>query len=246
MILGRIYCSEIKVLEWRKECDFNISNNIDVWRIYIPDFLDSIENNIHLLSEEEFERSMSFIQEADKNRFIIGKIFLKKLVANYLNIDPTEIVFNKLEFNKPELESYSDFKFNISHSGDFIIFGFANRWSLGVDIEFMDTKIDLYNLIYNTMSSVEISSILNSGFPREMFFKYWTRKEALLKGIGVGVTDRLKDISACDGRNLIPSDLSSFASSWEIRNFLINDSYSVSIAFDAAIRIMRFFEFQKI
>lgn len=245
MILGRVFCSQIKVMEWRKECDFEIQNYLDVWRVCVSDFVYTIKENMHLLNDTEVVRSESYVQEADRNRYLIGRIYLRKLIASYLKVDPKEVCFSFLEFNKPVLTTYSNFKFNISHSGDYLIIGFANRWSVGVDIELMNTKVDLYNLIYNTMSSVEVRSILNSGFPREIFYKHWTRKEALLKGVGVGLTDRLKDINCCDGLNFVPSDLSSFATSWKVRNFIMDDSYTVSIAHDTAIRVLRFYELGK-
>lgn len=242
MVYSRILCSQIKVLEWRNECDFQLQNNLDIWRIYIPHHINQMEHEIHLLDERELLKSKSFVQEIDRNRFLIGKIYLRKLIANYLEINPKNIEFKNLEFNKPVLANHSNLEFNISHSGDYVILGFAKRWSLGVDIELMDSKVDLYNLIYNTMSGVEVSLILGSESPREIFYKHWTRKEALLKGIGIGLTDRLKDINCCDGKNLVPSALSSFATSWDIRNFVMNDQYSVSIAYDAAIRVLRFYE----
>ncbi|WP_296700649.1 4'-phosphopantetheinyl transferase superfamily protein [Algoriphagus sp.] len=244
MVFSRILCSEIEVFEWRNECDFKLNNNLDIWRVYIPDYIKKINQEDYLLDDFELDKSNSFLREEDRNRYVLSKICLKKLIANYLKINPEDIEFRTLELNKPVLASHSNLEFNISHSGDFIIIGITKRFSLGVDIEFMDAKVDLYNLIYNTMSSLEVSSILNSGSPREMFYKHWTRKEALLKGIGIGLTDRLKDINCCDGKNLVPSDLSSFASSWDIRNFIMNDEYAVSLAYDTAIRVLRFYEFR--
>lgn len=244
MVFSRVQCSEIEVFEWRNECDFQLNNNLDIWRVYIPDFIEKIEKEGFLLDDFEKDKSNSFLKEEDRNRYILGKISLKKLIAKYLKIDPKDIKFKNLEFNKPVLASHSNLEFNISHSGSFIILGFTKRVSIGVDIEFMDSKVDLYNLIYNTMSSVEVSSILNSGNPREIFYKLWTRKESLLKGIGIGLTDRLKDINCCDGKNLVPSDFSSFASSWDIRNFIMENEYAVSFAYDTAIRVLRFYDFR--
>ncbi|MEN2284135.1 4'-phosphopantetheinyl transferase superfamily protein [Algoriphagus sp. SE2] len=244
MVFSRLLCSEIKVFEWRSECDFQLNNNFDIWRVYIPDFLNKIIEEDYLLDDFEKDKSNSFLKEEDRNRYVLGKIILKKLASKYLNIAPSDVKFKTLEFNKPVLASHSNLEFNISHSGSFIILGFAKKYSIGVDIEFMDSKVDLYNLIYNTMSSVEVSSILNSGTPRENFYKLWTRKESLLKGIGIGLTDRLKDINCCDGKNLVPADLSSFASSWDIRNFVMENEYSVSLAYDTAIRVLRFFEYR--
>lgn len=242
MVLGRVICDKIKVLEWSRVCDYNLSNHFDLWRIYIPDHRDSIDKDYDLLLKEEQEKSETFLKEEDRVRYILSRIYVRKLLAKYLNTETTELEFKYSEQNKPILENYPMLNFNISHSGDYIILGFANKWSVGVDIELMNTHVDLYNMIINCMSSTEVSMILNSEMPRKMFYKYWTRKEALLKGVGIGLTDRLKDISCSDGLNLVPIEFSGFASSWKVWSFEMENSYSVSIAHDSAIRVMRFYE----
>ncbi|MDI1323388.1 MAG: 4'-phosphopantetheinyl transferase superfamily protein [Algoriphagus sp.] len=213
-----------------------------MWRIYIPDHIESVETEFNLLHKDEQLKSEFFLKEEDRIRFILSKIYLKKLLSNYLKVEPSQLEFKYSEQNKPILINYPMINFNLSHSGQYIIIGFANKWSVGVDIELMNTHIDLYNLINNCMSSPEVSVILNSEMPRQMFYKYWTRKEALLKGIGIGLTDRLKDINCNDGLNLVPIEFSGFASPWKVWSFEMDNSYSVSIALDSAIRVMRFYE----
>ncbi|REG76919.1 4'-phosphopantetheinyl transferase family protein [Algoriphagus antarcticus] len=246
MVFGRIFCSQLNVLEWRKECDFELRNNLDVWRIFIPDFIGRITDEIHLVNDKELSKSDSFIQEEDKIRFLLGKIYLRKILSSYLKIAPEEVVFSFTEFNKPYLDAYPNLNFNLSHSGDYVIIGLSNRWSVGVDIEVMNTKNDLFSMIYNTMSVVEVPSILNSDTPRLMFYKHWTRKEALLKGVGIGLIDDLKGFSVCDGFNFVPSELSNFTSTLNVRNFIMDDEYSVSIAYDTTIRVIRFYEFNTV
>lgn len=242
MVLGRVICDKIKVLEWNKVCDFNLLNNFDLWRVHIPDHLGSLETDIDLLLEEERVKSESFTTDEDRNRYVLGKIYVRKLIANYLKTEPHNLGFKYSERQKPILENYPMVNFNVSHSGDYIIIGFANKWSVGVDIELMNPHVDLYDFIINCMSTTEVSAILNSEIPRQMFYKYWTRKEALLKGVGIGLTDRLKDITCSDGLNLVPIEFSGFASPWKIWSFEMDDTYSVSIAHDSAIRVMRFYE----
>src|SRR5690606_6957657 len=187
-------------------------------------------------------RSLELVNEIDKKRYVIGKIDLRDFIANYLNIEPEEVKFEFSAFNKPILAMFANFQFNISYAGDYIIIGMCNRWSLGVDIEIMEENTDLYHKIYDTMSKEEVSSILNSDVPREVFYRHWTRKEALLKGVGTGFSDSLKEITCCEGLNLVSSDLSSFASSWDIRSFIMDNKYSVSLAYDATLRVIRFYE----
>lgn len=241
MIMGKVFCDQIKVIEWRKSCDFNLDNHFDIWRIYIPDHLDRLEHLSDTLSEEELNKFNNYKDTEDRNRHLLARYFVRKISSNYLKVDPNSFQIDYLENNKPYFKYYPHFNFNISHSGDYIVIGFANRWSVGVDIEFMNSQLDLYDMIINCMSNYEISMILNSEAPRAVFFKHWTRKESLLKGVGLGLTDRIKDVACVDGLNLIPSDLSSFASAWKIWSFEMGE-YCVSIAHDSAVRIIRFYQ----
>lgn len=242
MVLGRVICDNIKVLEWSKVCDYNLLNHFDLWRVYIPDHLESAIKEFDLLHPEEQKKSESFVKDEDRNRFIISRIYVRKLLASYLKNQPGELKFKYSDQRKPSLEDYPMTNFNISHSGDYVVIGFANKWSVGVDVELMNPHVDLYNMIINCMSTIEVSVILNSEMPRQTFYKYWTRKESLLKGIGIGLTDRIKDINCNDGLNLVPIEFSGFASSWKVWSFEMEDLYSVSIAHDSAIRVVRFYE----
>ena len=241
MVLGKVICNQIKVIDWLRSCDCNLDNHFDIWRIYIPNYLSSLDSFSQVLSLFEKRKMNSFKDIEDKNRYLIAHYFVRKIGADYLKIDPSKLQISYTSKNKPYFKYYQSLNFNISHSGDYVIIGFANKWSVGVDIELINTELDLYDLIYNCMSTSEISMILNSNSPRSIFFKHWTRKEALLKGVGIGLTDRIKDMSCLDGLNLMPYDLSSFASSWKIKSFEM-DEYSVSVAHDSALRIVRFYQ----
>ena len=49
-------------------------------------------------------------------------------------------------------------------------------------------------LLDKSMNSAEKAEILNSQEPQESFVTYWTRKEAVFKMQGTGITDNLQNI----------------------------------------------------
>lgn len=242
MVFGKVVCDHMKVLEWNKVSDFDLLNHFDLWKIYIPNHLGSIETEFELLRKDEQLKSESFSEEEDRIRYVLSRICVKKILSNYIKVNPSEIEFKLSHKNKPILANYPMINFNLSHSGQYIIFGLANKWSVGVDIKLITPHKELFDSINDFMSSTEVSAILNSDKALRSFYKHWTRKESLLKGIGIGLTDRLRDISCNDGLNLVPIEFSGFASYWKVWSFEIEDSYSVSIAHDSAIRVMRFYE----
>ena len=242
MVLGKIFCSKIRVIEWQVNCDFKLNGNIDIWKVYVPNVIGRADEYMSFLSSDELHKSQTFINDIDRNSYIVKRIYLRKVLSGYLKIPPSNVVFEYSEHNKPYLSISDHIEFNISKVDDYLIIGIANRWSLGVDIKVMDEKVDLYHMIYRTMSKEEISSILNNDFPREVFYRMWTRKNALLKGLGVGRSESMREISCCEGLNLVPLEILSFTTAWVVRSFIMENKYSVSFAHDAAIRVVRFYE----
>src|SRR5690606_9432436 len=69
------------------------------------------------------------------------------------------------------------------------------RRPVGVDIEKTRTIPDLEALAAEVFSDEELASWQNVSRGADAFLGLWTRKEALLKGIGLGITQHLKSVS---------------------------------------------------
>jgi 4'-phosphopantetheinyl transferase len=85
-----------------------------------------------------------------------------------------------------------DIDFNISHSGNMAICCVTTNGKIGVDIEQVH-PID-FDDYQNYFNPNEWDEILNAGDRTEAFFKFWTRKEAVLKAVGTGFYTPLLDI----------------------------------------------------
>ena len=107
---------------------------------------------------------------------------------------------------KPALErgdrSEEQFHFNLAHSGDYALYGFA-RSELGVDIEVMREDRDLLGLARRFFAPLERATIqaLPDAGRRAAFYHVWTRKEADIKARGTGLSERLDgfDVTARPG-----------------------------------------------
>ncbi len=87
--------------------------------------------------------------------------------------------------SKPYLRGFPDFHFNISNSGDFVAVAFADT-PIGIDIEVhRDVNLKISERYFTADEKNYVKDNIS-------FFYVWTRKEALLKQIGVG----LKEISS--------------------------------------------------
>lgn len=95
------------------------------------------------------------------------------------------------EHGKPFLPDYPDIHFNISHCQKAIAVAVSDK-PVGIDVESFRRFSD--GLLDKTMNSSEKAVILASESPEETFAAYWTRKEAVFKLIGTGITDNLHGI----------------------------------------------------
>ncbi len=146
-----------------------------------------------LLSAEEQEKAARFYFERDRRRYIAAHAALRCLLARYLQVEPLSICFLTGKYGKPALDPAvhpGGLFFNLSHSEELAIFAFARDLEIGIDIEVIRPLDDLFSLARANFAPGEYAA-LSSAPPRlalEAFFNGWTRKEALLKATGGGLS----------------------------------------------------------
>ena len=80
-----------------------------------------------------------------------------------------------------------DLFFSISHAKDTVAVALSNT-SVGIDIEFIDERRDILSLSRRFFAPDEHKAISESNSPAEDFFSLWTKKEALAKITGEGLS----------------------------------------------------------
>jgi 4'-phosphopantetheinyl transferase len=152
------------------------------------------------LSPDELARADRFVFARDSVRFVAARGWLRRILAGYVDGGAAELRFSYGICGKPELASESarsGVTFNLSHSGDAALVAVASGFPVGVDLEGMRPDIDV-NLVARSFFSPRECGELD-GLPaadrRAAFYRCWVRKEAYLKGLGVGVTRGLQNFS---------------------------------------------------
>lgn len=143
------------------------------------------------LDAGEQERAARFATPELQNRFVVAHAVTRKILSPYLSCSPEDILFTKNAFGKPMLASAS-LEFNLSHTGNCAVLAIANR-PVGVDIEFVSRSVDVLELAQRFFAEEEYQALLRHS-PEEqklLFFRIWTRKEALIKAIGKGLSQNL-------------------------------------------------------
>jgi len=145
-----------------------------------------------LLSPEEQARAARFLAPLHRDRFAVAHGRLREILAARLAVAPDLLQFDSGEHGKPHLagsEGRSGLQFNLSHSADHGLVGWAQGRHLGVDVELWRPLGDEEALVRRFFSPVENAAYaaLPAAGRTQGFFECWTRKEAYIKAVGRGL-----------------------------------------------------------
>ncbi|MCI0690192.1 MAG: 4'-phosphopantetheinyl transferase superfamily protein, partial [Sporichthyaceae bacterium] len=77
---------------------------------------------------------------------------------------------------------------SVAHSGQKIVIALASAIPVGIDVEQIDPRIDIPNLLPHVLAEVEAARLPGSNIPDiAAFYRLWTRKESILKATGDGL-----------------------------------------------------------
>lgn len=147
-----------------------------------------VEELYSTLSESEQAKAATFRLATDRTVFIIRRGLLRQILGETFTIQPSLIRFSTSPVGKPYLEypDNSGIFFNLSHSGNQIVFAFSKYPDTGIDIERIRTVEGIDRLARNYFSAEEYGVIINlPGWAKNRaFVKIWSIKEALIKATG--------------------------------------------------------------
>jgi 4'-phosphopantetheinyl transferase len=145
------------------------------------------------LSADEQDRASRFRFERDRRRFIVARARLRQLLAQRLGAAPESIHLAYGPQGKPALASRfasSGWRFNLSRRAELAFYAFSRASEVGVDVEPVQPLPEADALAAHAFSAEEERTYL--AFAPEArplaFLRCWTRKEALAKALGVGLT----------------------------------------------------------
>ncbi len=163
---------------------------LHIWRsIYDP----SAATKENFLSQEEKARHDRFHFERDRRRFRFSHGLLRRLLAGYLNQQPHEIKFCYTQYGKPYIETsenQSGVEFNMSHSGDLVLVGITRSIPIGVDVEKIEPLPDMDQVAGRFFAKGEQKDLFSLSGSKKItaYYQCWTRKEAVIKASGEGLS----------------------------------------------------------
>ncbi len=197
---------------------------IQVWNFE----LDTLPARQEMLSAEERGQAERFRFERDRVRFINAHRVLREILGRETNTSPQMLGFQTNEYGKPALMNEPGLGFNLSHSQDRGLVAVARGVSLGADIEQRREGIEVMDLAQRFFAPREVELV--HGEPQR-FFEMWTRKEAFIKAIGMGVAFPLKAFDVCEEQVVIHPEGERYTSEvWFVQSFVPAPGFEGAVA----------------
>jgi 4'-phosphopantetheinyl transferase len=154
---------------------------------------------LDLLAADEQARAARFIRPRDRRRFVRCRAALRQILGGLLDASPGSLQFRAGGQGKPELvpdpsgcekdDRPHPLRFNVSHSAELALIAVCRDRELGVDIERVRPMTDADRIVASFFSTAEhaVFGTIPDQAKALAFVRGWTRKEAVLKGLGVGL-----------------------------------------------------------
>ncbi len=170
-------------------------NEVHVWRVN----LDQFTTQEAYLNEIEKERLETMPIALYRQRFINARGILRKLLAHYLHCKPQAIKLSTSLRGKLYLQDdTSKLFFNLTHSKHMAVYAFNYQHEIGIDIEIEHALKNMSGIAERMFSPTELDYLYHEKDPtlqQKKFFTLWTRKEALVKATGEGLSAPVKNIT---------------------------------------------------
>ena len=152
---------------------------------------DVLQHKLALLAPEMKEQALRKRQWLDRQLTIEGKLMLMKVLKRF-ELDKA-LSLNQIRYSNHHRPYFNTgFDFNIAHSGNIAICCGTLDGKIGIDIEQIK-KTDLaYYKDYFTPNEWQL--INGAANKYDGFYRFWSRKEAVLKAIGTGFHTPLSSI----------------------------------------------------
>lgn len=144
-----------------------------------------------LLSKDEINRADKFRTGELRNRYIASQGGLRAVLGELLRIDARALQFAGSTPSKPSLRSADFLQFNLSHSADVTLLALTLHVPVGIDIEMVNEPIDqaAARTFLNDLEYAELLRKCDSPALRTAIHQMWVRKEAVLKLLGLGLSE---------------------------------------------------------
>ena len=184
---------------------------------------------------DEQARAKRFVTQESRDRFITMRHTLRSLLSQKLGRDISGVSFHYNDHGKPYLPR-CPWHFNLSHAESFGLIALTRDGAVGVDLEAIHPLPELHALAKRHFSISEQTTLaaLSAGAETQRFYQIWTRKEALVKGLGLSFARVSHQLNVWDNAESftpqIPKPYKRDEDAWFIQDITRMNGFSAALA----------------
>jgi 4'-phosphopantetheinyl transferase len=173
---------------------------VHAWHVDLDDPAWNVARMRGMLDHGEVERCARLRTAELQRRFVVRRGVLRALLGGYIGCAPGAVRLVAQAHGKPALDPDQNtigLHFNVADCGGRALYGFTRLGPLGVDLEAVTPIPDLERVARHWFSPAEQEALTPLPEHERVrgFYLCWTRKEALVKAEGTGITLPLDQFS---------------------------------------------------
>ncbi|MEB3290274.1 MAG: 4'-phosphopantetheinyl transferase superfamily protein [Leptolyngbya sp.] len=191
-----------------------------------------------LLSPAEQTQADRIHHDQRRQTFLASRTLMRQWLSQVTGESANRLTLGTGPHGKPFLVENPSLQFNLSHGGDWLAIVLREGGAVGIDIEPIQPRQRLAQLCRRYLSEGESLTLLSLPLDRAQvqFLRYWTCKEAYVKGLGVGLTIPLNTVDLTLSADLHPANpkllqaAQGLESGWQIYQWQPTAGYVAALA----------------
>lgn len=168
-----------------------------------------------LLNPVERKRFEATSRADNRHRFLLGAAMSRLVLGEYLGLAPAAVVLQRRcprcagPHGKVSVagEGATGVQLSVTHGGGLVGVAFCRGAEVGLDVEPTNEPVRVDELARRVLAATELAALecLPVAQRQRAFLRYWTRKEAVVKCVGMGMRTPLRrlELTAADQRAAI-------------------------------------------
>jgi 4'-phosphopantetheinyl transferase len=192
-----------------------------------------------LLSPDEAARAARFVKPELGRAFTVGRGRMRQILGVEIGKRPDELVFATVANGKPVLDGGP--QFNLTHSGGWAGLAVSHAADIGLDLEtWRPVEQGVAERFFSRREAANIRALSGNDW-RDAFFRVWTRKEAVIKALGTGLSHDLGsfDVTLDAGDARIERIVGDTASDWTLIDLNPPPGFAAALALRSGGRPVR-------
>ena len=187
---------------------------LNVWCVDLDCRPGTIDSYLRVLAPLERERSKRLVDIEARRQFVAARMTMRMILSGSLGCRPQDVHLAENAHGKPlvdPLRHHPAPAFNLSHDGDFGVMAVGMVADLGIDVLRLRPWSDVEAIVRHFFTRPEQAAVMELPLEKraQAFARIWTRKEAVVKALGEGLSANIGAINVLGSRRALANASSS-------------------------------------